>query len=196
MENARNELDKLLKNLGCNETDNENDYTTEEITPQGYFQSTLEVRFPDGRVVRGHGEGQGKANARIAAAQDVIDKLRCSYEYLEVNWDEINVEAQAGDALIKLGIYLSEDLTKSSDKSMRLQQLEPDDHLVEVFDHWKENADSDLAKWGDGLGQKKKSTVIESLLWQRYGKKIIDANAIKLLQSLLRDIDISSLPIE
>ena len=140
--------------------------------------------------------GKGKANARIAAAQDVIDKLRCSYEDIEVNWDEINVEAQAGDALIKLGIYLSEDLTKSSDKSMRLQQLEPDDHLVEVFDHWKENADSDLAKWGDGLGQKKKSTVIESLLWQRYGKKIIDANAIKLLQSLLRDIDISSLSIE
>lgn len=196
MENARNELDKLLKDLGCNETNNENDYITEEITPQGYFQSTLEVRFPDGRVVRGHGEGQGKANARIMAAQDVIDKLRCSYKDLEVNWDEINVEAQAGDALIKLGIYLSEDFPKSSDKANRLQQLEPDDHLVEVFDYWKENGDSDLAKWGDGLGHKRKSTVIESLLWQRHGKKIIDANAIQELQSLLKNIDISSLPTE
>jgi hypothetical protein len=135
MENARNELDKLLKDLGCNETNNENDYITEEITPQGYFQSTLEVRFPDGRVLRGYGEGQGKPNARIMAAQDVIDKLRCSYKDLEVNWVEIKVEAQAGDALIKLGIYLSEDLPTTRDKSDRLQQLEPDDHLVEVFDY-------------------------------------------------------------
>lgn len=170
-ENAKNELLELLKNLGCNEDCA--DFQSKPISPSSPHRSTLVVRFPDGRTVQGTGEGRRSSDADLAAAQVALDQLRHNYPDLVVNWDEINVEAQAGDALIKLGIYLAAALKNASDKSKQLQNLESDSHLAEVFDHWRSQDDPDLAMWGSNLGKKRKATLVEALLWQRFGMKFL-----------------------
>jgi len=179
----------LLKNLGCNETQ-ESDYQFRSISPNGFFHCTLVVRFRDGREVRGEGEGSRKSIAKIEAAQAVLDQINIHYPDLIVNWDEISVEAQKGDAFIKLGVYLSADLRTSSDRSYRLQELESDSHLAKIFDSWKNQGDPDLAKWGPNLGGDKKATWVEALLWERFGRQIIDEDAINELRSLINEIDL------
>jgi hypothetical protein len=187
--NTRNQLDELLRNLGCNETQ-ESDYQFRSISPNGLFHCTLVVRFPDGREVRGEGEGSRKSIASIEAAQAVLDQINLQYPDLIVNWDEIFVEAQKGDALIKLGVYLSEDLITSSDRSYRLQKLESDSHLADIFDRLKNQGDPDLAKWGQNLGEKRKATLVEALLWERFGRKIIGEDATNELRYLINKIDL------
>jgi len=182
--NARNQLDELLKNLGCNETQ-ESDYQFRSISPNGFFRCTLVVRFPDGREVQGEGEGSRKSIASIETAQAVLDQINLHYPDLIVNWGEISVEAQKGDALIKLGVYLSADLITSSDRSYRLQKLESNSHLADIFDRWKNQGDPDLAKWGLNLSGDKKATLVEELLWKRFGRQIIDEDAINELRSLI-----------
>jgi hypothetical protein len=146
------------------------------------------VVFPDGRTVKGTGKGQRKVDAELIAAQMTIDNLRNTYPELLVNWDDIYVETQAGDAIIKLGIYLSESIKTASEKSQALQTLESDQHLAKVFETWKAKGDQDLAIWGNSLGEKKKATLVEALLWRRYGKQIIIDDAPLKLQSLLKTL--------
>jgi len=179
----------LLKNLGCNETQ-ESDYQFRSISPNGFFHCTLVVRFPDGREVQGEGEGSRKSIASIETAQAVFDQINLQYPDLIVNWNEIFVEAQKGDALIKLGVYLSEDLITSSDRSYRLQKLESDSHLAEIFERWKNQGEPDLAKWGQNLGEKRKATLVEALLWERFGRQIINEDAKNQLRSLIDEIDL------
>ena len=119
----------------------------------------MTVTFPDGRVVRGTGNGKRKVDAEIVAAQTALEILSKTYPELLVNWEEIYVEAQAGDALIKLGVYLSVSLKTASDKSKELQKWESDLHLAKVFEQWKAKGDPDLAIWGNNLGEKKKATL-------------------------------------
>jgi hypothetical protein len=143
------------------------------------------VRFPDSRIVYETGEGRRKSEADIAAAQTVLDQLHNCYLDLLVNWAEINMQAQAGDALIKLAVYLSGDLNSTADKSKCLQEMESDSHLAEIFDQWKVQGDPDCAIWGTNLGEKRKATFVEALLWRRFGEQVIAVNAPTQLQSLL-----------
>jgi hypothetical protein len=184
--NAKNQLLELLKNLGCSEDCA--DFQPESMSPSGLHQSTVVVSFPDSRTVQGSGRGSRKADADIAAAKDAIEQLSNNYPDLIVNWAEINVQAQAGDALIKLGIYLSTAIKSASDKSLQLQRLESDSHLARVFDYWKAQGDPDLAIWGANLGEKRKATLVEALLWQRFGTQVISTNAFGQLQALIKMI--------
>jgi hypothetical protein len=108
-----------------------------------------------------------------------------------INWDELQVQAQAGDALIKLGIYLSTELKQSKDRSNQLQSLESDSHLATVFGRWKTQGDLDLVKWGDNLSQKRKATVVEALLWQKFGAQVMATDASSHLRSLLKTLTTS-----
>ena len=74
---------------------------------------------------------------------DALDLLDREHPYLLVDWDELNIQAQAGDALIKLGVYLSPELKSTAAKSEGLQNVETNAHLAKVFDrtsieklHW------------------------------------------------------------
>jgi hypothetical protein len=183
-ENAKNQLLELLKNLGCNE--NCAEFHSEFVS--SCHRSTVVVKFPDGRTVRGIGEGQRSSNADIAAAQAALEQVRHHHLDLLINWEEINVEAQAGDALIKLGIYLSKSFTSASEKSQRLQSLESDAHLAEVFDQWKAEGNSDVAIWGTHLGIKRKATLVEAILWRRFGANVIATDAIMQFERLLEAI--------
>jgi len=180
--NAKNLLLDLLKNIGCSE-----DCATfqSKISPSGLHQSTVVVSFPDGRKVQGTGEGGRKSDADISASQAAVDQL--FYEHLDLvaDWDEIKVKAQAGDALIKLGIYLSADIKSTSDKSKQLQRLESNLHLAQVFDQWKAQGDPDLAMWGANLGEERKATLVEALIWQRFEMKVITPDASEQLRPLI-----------
>lgn len=187
-ENAKNQLLEILKNLGCLEECADFQTTLLSLPPSSQHSTVVTVTFPDGRAVQGIGQGQRKVDAEIVAAHRVIDILYNTYPELLVNWDEIYVEAQAGDALIKLGVYLSTSLRTASNKSNELQTLESDPHLAKVFEQWKAKSDPDLAIWGNNLSEKRKATLVEALLWRRYGKQIMVDNAPLQLQSLLRTL--------
>ncbi|MBE7383821.1 MAG: hypothetical protein F6J95_020695 [Leptolyngbya sp. SIO1E4] len=184
--NAKNQLLELLKNLGCSEDCA--DFQSESMFPYDFHQSTVVVSFPNGRTVLGSGRGARNSDADIAAAKDAIEQLSNNYPNLIVDWADINVQAQAGDALIKLGIYLSTSIKSASDKSLRLQSLESDSHLAKVFDCWKAQGAPDLAIWGANLSKKRKATLVEALLWKRFGNQVISSSAFEQLQTLIKMI--------
>jgi hypothetical protein len=187
-ENAKNKLQELLDDLGCTG----HCIGFQHTSVADLYRSTVMVTFPDGRTVQGTGEGQRKSDADITAAQDALDRVARIYPYLLVDWKKLGIEAQAGDALIKLGVYLSAESKSAADNSNRLQVSETDAHLARVFDRWKAQNDPDLAIWGNDLGAKRKATLIEALLWRRYGQNVIAANAPAQLASLLGTLRLDS----
>lgn len=179
--NAKNKLQELLDNLGCPS----NCLSFRSIPLANLHCSTVMVTFPDGRVIRGTGEGHRKSDADIAAAQDALDLVGREHPYLVVDWAKLSVEAQAGDALIKLGVYLSPELKSTAAKSKGLQNVENNAHLAKVFDRWKAQNDPRLAVWGTNLSEHRKATLVEALLWHGYGQQVIAANASAQLSDLL-----------
>jgi hypothetical protein len=180
-ENAKNKLQELLDNLGC-----VGNCINFRSTPLADLHcSTVTVTFPDGRIVYGTGKGQRKSDADIAAAQDALDLVDRIYPYLLVDWDELNIQAQAGDALIKLGVYLSPELKSTAAKSKGLQNVENNAHLAKVFNRWKAQNDPRLAVWGTNLSEHRKATLVEALLWHGYGQQVIATNASAQLANLL-----------
>ncbi|WP_309744995.1 MULTISPECIES: hypothetical protein [unclassified Chamaesiphon] len=74
-ENAKNKLQELLNNLGCIGRCIDFQHTL----VADLYRSTLTVAFPDGRIVRGTGEGQRKPDTDISAAQDALDLVERIY---------------------------------------------------------------------------------------------------------------------
>ena len=181
--NAKNCLLEVLKNLGCSEADAI--FEPGATLSSACHRATVTVRFPDGRQIYGSGEGQRRSDADIAAAQAALDQLHSDYPDLLVDWDEVFSEAQAGDALIKLSVYLAAGFNCAGDRSQLLQKMESDAHLAVVFDLWQSQNDPDLTMWGPNLSGKRKATLIEALLWQRYRKQVLAADATVYLQSML-----------
>ncbi len=124
--------------------------------------------------------------AEFEAAQVVLNTLEQEHRDLLVNWSAIEVEAQAGDALIKLGAYLSTQLKTPQEKSHYLQRFEQDSYLATVFDRWKGQNNLDLAIWGTELGEKRKAALVEALLWRKFGSRILTNDASNQLQELLK----------
>ncbi len=143
------------------------------------------MTFPDGRIVRGTGKGHRKSDAHIAAAKDALDRVKKEYPDLLVDWTKLFVDEQAGDALIKLSVYLSAESKNATENSIRLKDSEPNAHLAKVFDRWKAQHDPRLAVWGTNLSEHRKATLVEALLWHGYGQQVIAANAPAQLADLL-----------
>jgi hypothetical protein len=181
-ENAKNKLQELVRDLGGCINSCINFQHSSISSPRS---SSVTVTFPDGRIVRGTGAGQSKPDADIAAAQDALDRVEQLYPYLLVNWDKLDIEAQAGDALIKLGIYLSPESKSAEDNSNRLKNIENNAHLAKVFDRWKAQHDPRLAIWGTDLSEHRKATLVEVLLWHGYGQQVIAYDAPAQLSDLL-----------
>jgi hypothetical protein len=184
--NIKNRLLELLNKLGCIEDCAK--FQSTHISSSECYRSTVIITFPDGRQFQESAERGQKSDAGIAAAQATFDRWHTDYPDLVINWDNLYLEAQAGDALIKLGVYLSVDLTSASEASKRLQNLEPDYHLAKVFDKWKAQNDPDLVIWGDFLSEKRKATLVEALLWRRFKMQVVTDDILMPLQSLLKTL--------
>ena len=184
-ENAKNKLSELLKNLGHSE-----DYAVFQsiLTSPSLYRSNLKVTFPNNHIIQGSGEGKRKLDAEIAAAQVALNQVHKIHREFLIDWEKVRVEAQAGDALIKLGVYLSDDLKNVEEKSQRLQEIESDFHLAEVFDRWKDQGDLDLAILGTNLRKDRKAAFVEALLWRRFEKQVLTTNAPAQLESLIKTL--------
>lgn len=184
-DNPKNQLQEFLANLGW--TEDQCKFKSEQISPFGWHCSTVTVTLND-RTVEASGQGSRRLNAESNAARAILEKLHNEHPDLVVNWDEINEHAQAGDALIKLAVYISEDLDSASNKSKKLQSLESDTHLAKIFDQWKSQDHPVLAMWGNHLSEKRKATLVEALIWRHFRNKVIASNAASHLKSLLKTL--------
>jgi len=185
--NAKNQLSELLKSIGyLKEVMQFSNYKTNN---SNFHNIDLKVIFPNDLIVEGVGEGENKKEAEFAASRDVINKLHEKHPDLIVDWDAIYIDAQAGDALIKLGVYLSGNL-KVSDNSSKLQRTETNKRLAKVFDQWHKDKDldKDLAVLGNHLSEHKKASVVEALLWRRYNNQVITSDGPEHLELLIKAI--------
>lgn len=182
MSNAKNQLLELLAKRGLRS--DRACFTSTQPSTGFPWTSTVVVTLPGRPPLTGTGSGRRTSQADIAAAEVVLVKIAAE-EASEVNdWALLYAEAQAGDALLKLAGYLASELTSPEDRSRWLQIHESDASLAKVFDRWFDAGDPDLAAYGRGLGEKNKSTLVEALLWRRYGARVLGPGATEALGEL------------
>lgn len=174
--NAKNELQELLQTLGhevsaC--------LTFETLSISKGWESIATVNLPGNYSIMGKGVGAQKKRAEIIASQDALKTIHDAHSELIVDWDVIQVDAQRGDALIKLAIYLNPTVRTANDKSKELQEIEKNSDLAKVFHQWKSQGDSDLVIWGNHLSEHTKATLIEALIWRRLGNKVFTKTPFK-----------------
>lgn len=54
-----------------------------------------------------------------------------------------------------------------------------------MFDSWKQANDPELRDWGMHLSDDRKGTLVEALIWRRYGPRILSDRAREELASLV-----------
>ena len=185
-QNAKNQLQELLQSLG---------HPADQVQFRArgggdQHEAWVEVGLSDRVHITAHGQASRRTEAEIKAAEDALVQLRAQHPELWLDWTQIYAEAQAGDALIKLAAYLSDDLPTPEDKSRYLQAVEADAHFVRVFDHWRSQGDPDLVLLGPNLGKKNKATYVEALIWRRYGQQVLGPGSSDHLQALLATLQL------
>ena len=191
-QNPRNQLESVLRQAGL-VAENHIEVVTDQLGEQS-FRARVTLEFPDGVVVSEEG-GQtiGKKPSIKLACQAVLDQLQHTHPYLFTSWEELRVEAQAGDALIKLAAYLSDAVPTAAAASDWLQALESNENLAQVFDRWKAVDHPELTQWGTWLSDDRKGTIIEALIWRQYGARILSASARAELAGLFAGLDTGTL---
>lgn len=182
MSNAKNKIQELLAGRGL--PMNRVVYSSTQAGV-GAWTSTVVVTLPDRPPLTGTGTAMRKTQADIAAAEDAMAKLEAEKGTVGGHdWALICAEAQAGDALVKLAGYLASGLASPEERSRWLQLHESDGALAKVFDRWFDAGDPDLAAYGRGLGEKNKSTLVEAIVWRRYGARVLGPGAGEALGEL------------
>ncbi len=133
------------------------------------FESTVTLQL-DGRDLTGAGFGFNKKEAEKDAANSLLQRIYHDHPDLNRDWTLIRMEAQAGDALIKLCIYLNDNYASAAEKSYWLQTFETDQKMTEIFDEMHADRDPRVTIFGKNLGAKRKATYIEALIWREYGQ--------------------------
>lgn len=180
--NAKNQIQELLAKKGLPLSAAV--YTSTQDFIGGPWTSTVVLTLPGQPPITGTGKAMRKTQADVAAAEDALAKLKTEPSPTDHDWAQIQADAQAGDALLKLATYLAHDLASPEARSLWLQEYESDAALARVFDIWFEAGDPDLAAYGAGLGEKNKATLVEALVWRRYGKRVLAHEAGRALREL------------
>ncbi|MGB1243227.1 MAG: hypothetical protein ACPG49_11940 [Chitinophagales bacterium] len=183
MDNAKNQLYEFARELGYFEACITFESTRLFLEEGFHTRATFLVR--DGREIIGEGTGQRKTTSQIDASTQLLNILFEKHKDLIIDWEQIRIEAQAGDGLIKLCAYLNNEHSTAAKKSFWLQEMETDKHMVEIFDRLHAQNDSSVALFGDNLGAKRKATWIEALIARRFGSSIISPSAGKAFEELI-----------
>jgi len=181
MLNAKNQIKELLDGLGLPQGCAV--YSSTQAGA-GAWTSTVALTLPEREPITGVGTASRKSQADIAAAADALAKLTTEQATEAVDWAPIYAEAQAGDALLKLTGYLATGLAAPEDRSRWLQVHESDEALAQVFDRWFDEGVPELAVYGRGLGEKNKATLVEAIIWRRYGARVLGPEAVEALGEL------------
>ncbi|MEZ4888593.1 MAG: hypothetical protein R3E32_27965 [Chitinophagales bacterium] len=180
MYNAKNQLHELVKELGYFE----DCVSFKTIVRQGEFYSEATFWVKDGRKITEIGVGHKKTASEINASENLLSIIFDEHKDLIIDWEEVKIEAQAGDGLIKLCAYLNEAHATAEAKSIWLQQMESDKNMVEIFDQLQSENHPSVALFGDNLGAKRKATWIEALISKKFAQSIIAPSASKAFREL------------
>lgn len=150
----------------------------------GAWTSTVVITLPGREPVTGIGTSYRKSQADITAAKDALPTLKLAEAAAALDWAHIYAEAQAGDALLKLAGYLASGLASPEERSLWLQGHESDASLAQVFDQWFDEGAPELVPYGRGLGEKNKATLVEAVIWRRYGARVLGPAAAEALGEL------------
>ncbi|RMG67024.1 MAG: hypothetical protein D6722_13945, partial [Bacteroidetes bacterium] len=136
-----------------------------------------------GYSFQGTGSADRRTAAEIAAAASVLPQLEAE-PALAIDWEAVFMEAQAGDALIKLAAYLDPRLDSAAEKSQWLQRMESDSYLVARFDQLRAERHPQFVRFGPHLGHKRKATWMEAQAWRNFGAFVRRAEADMALAAL------------
>lgn len=185
--NARNGLQELLDGIGM--LGQQALRVSHDRIGEQTFAATVTVTLPSGEVLsRTAAPTVGKTASTLRACADLLDSLPQTHPELFPDWEALRVEAQRGDALVKLAAYLAPDLPSAADGSYFLQDRESDAHFARLFTLWRAEGDKELAQWGEHLSEKRKSTLVEALIWRRWGPKVLADQGEEDLGRLLDEI--------
>jgi hypothetical protein len=186
VKDGKNRMNDLLDALGhprslCT-------YESAPLGPNGPWQATATLAWPTGLSIAGTGTGLGRTSAEGQAAADVLRNLDPAVRSA-ADWAAIRVEAQAGDALIKLAAYLSTPNRPVGENSAWLQRNEANHALARLFDVWMAAGADELRLYGDGCGDDAKATLVEAILWRRFRDRVLVADAVGALSDLRKLIE-------
>jgi hypothetical protein len=123
--------------------------------------------------ISGTGIHEMKQEAEAEAFQAALDFIKENCPKLNIDWNELNVNALKGDALIKLAIAMSHHCNNPELKSNWIQKFANGTHLASIFDKFFNQQHPSVALFGNNLGQKRKSIVILNYIWNEYGKFVV-----------------------
>lgn len=181
-QNAKNRLQELFDAKGWPRPT----FQQKQIGLQ--WTSTINVALPDGRTLYGTAAASRKTQADVAAAEAALASLAPDPEPEEDLW----VDAQRGDALVKLAAYLAPHLRSTEAKSAWLQEHESDEFFSRTLERWADAGDAEAAEHLGQRGEKYRSTVAEAFIWRRFNKRVLAPGArpaLLELMSLLEDAE-------
>lgn len=185
--NSRSQLESLLGHIGLVAKDHIR--VSERKTGEQTFVATVSVVLPSGQTVQAEGrESIGKGETTLSACSSVLDLIRQAHPEYFQPWETIRLEAQAGDALIKLATYLATDFTSTKKTSEFLQKFETNKNLGFIFDTQRQNGNPFFSIWGEHLSPDRKGTLVEAWIWQRYKQKVVSSQFQDHLAKVLVDI--------
>lgn len=178
-QNAKNRLYEFIRELGYPD----DCLTFRSWATEAGFAAQVQVNLGGGYHFQGEGSDSRRTAAEIAAAAAVLPELMAQ-PALAIDWEAVFMEAQAGDALIKLAAYLDPQLDSAAQKSHWLQRVESDAYLVARFDQWQAEGHPAVAVFGPHLGQKRKATWMEAQVWRTFGAFVRSPAAGPALKAL------------
>lgn len=177
MNNPKNELLEFLQDLGYAPSNLKFKYHGVE---SGNHVATATLQLKEVLKVEQTGySSSDKKSAEMNACASILQTLQEQHGDLIIDWETVFIEAQAGDALVKLCSYLLNDLSTAAEKSYWLQRVETDQKFAKIFDRLYTAKDPAVAFFGKNIGAKRKATWIEALIWREYKDDILHPTAEK-----------------
>ena len=189
MQNAKNRLHNLLKELGYWENCVDFDSRTIQRADTNHTETEATLTLADGRKIRARGVATKRRDAEIAAAAEIIETIQRNHRDLLIDWPSVRIEAQAGDGLIKLCGYLSNQTSSAEEKSRWLQRMETDSHMVTLFNRLQADRHPTFTLFGTNLGNKRKATFIEAMIWRQFGPVILAEGATDAFDRIARFLE-------
>lgn len=188
MPNGKGQMMELLQGLGHSP----DKVTYVSVESGGLFTSTATVSLPDGVVVTATGTARAKVDAEGNAAEEAIAVVGRTHPEFLVNWSDIRVRAQAGDALIKLAVYAAPGAQTAEQRTGTLQTIETDAHHCLVYQALRDAGDPRASWFGPALGRDKMAMLVEAWLWDDFRHRILAPGSGDALSAMLASLSLST----
>lgn len=179
--NAKNRLKELLERRGWTL----DDVGFERAPDPAGWRTTATLRLPGLPFASATGTGRRMSHADVVACAGLLERVDVGDAEDE---GRLQRDAQAGDALVKLAAYVCEELGTAAGAARWLTAAESDRALAGVFDRWRDAGVAEVCTYGPGLGEKRRATLVEALLWRCYRDRVLGVGADRALAELRADL--------